>query len=236
MPIRLFWEAERYGKLNRHRHIWKRIVNVLACIVVFCTTYALILPAITVETTYICGIEEHIHTQDCYATDGATLVCELSEHTHSEQCQPVTELTEEESARVTAVISQIDALPAAAEIEKTVQELEETGAYAQEETYLTQTYTAVNQAYADYSALDSRLQPRVTNALKLMELEYIWSASTYEEAADSSVIGDRLNGDFAYISNVEHVACSTGTKPFDTEEGAGKDIYAYRVYLYRRRL
>lgn len=223
MPIRLFWEAERYGKLNRHRHIWKRIVNALACIVVFCTTYALILPAITVETTYICGIEEHIHTQDCYATDGATLVCELSEHTHSEQCQPVTELTEEESARVAAVISQIDALPAAAEIEKTVQELEATGAYTQEETYLTQTYTAVNQAYTDYSALDSRLQPKVTNALKLMELEYIWSASAYDEAEDSSVIGERLDGDFAYISNVRTVSCSTGTN-LDETEGPGKDI------------
>ena len=42
-------EAQKYIAKNRRRRIWKDIVIVLACIVVFCTTYALILPAITVE-------------------------------------------------------------------------------------------------------------------------------------------------------------------------------------------
>ena len=33
----------------RGRRIWKNIFSTLACVVVFCTVYALILPAITLE-------------------------------------------------------------------------------------------------------------------------------------------------------------------------------------------
>lgn len=42
-------EAQKYIKKNRNRRTWKHIVIALACVVVFCTTYALILPAITTE-------------------------------------------------------------------------------------------------------------------------------------------------------------------------------------------
>ncbi len=51
---------------NSRRLAWKRIVFVLGCVVVFCTTYALILPAITMEVPTYCGFEEHIHTDECY--------------------------------------------------------------------------------------------------------------------------------------------------------------------------
>ena len=52
-------------KNNRHKR-WKGIVSILACMVVFCTVYALILPALTAEGTPHCGKEEHTHTEDCY--------------------------------------------------------------------------------------------------------------------------------------------------------------------------
>lgn len=42
-------EAQKYINKNRNRRTWKHIVIALACVVVFCTTYALILPAITTE-------------------------------------------------------------------------------------------------------------------------------------------------------------------------------------------
>ena len=51
---------------NSRRLAWKRIVFVMGCIVVFCTTYALILPAITMEIPTYCGFIEHIHTDECY--------------------------------------------------------------------------------------------------------------------------------------------------------------------------
>lgn len=86
------------------------MVSCLAAVVVFCTTYALILPAITLERAPVCGLEEHthaeecytaaevlscgleeseehIHTGDCYTTE-YVLSCGLEEHTHTEGCYP----------------------------------------------------------------------------------------------------------------------------------------------------
>ena len=58
-------EAEKYAKQNYRRRIWRKIVRVMACAVVFCTTYALILPAITLEKTQ-CSLDEHTHSESCY--------------------------------------------------------------------------------------------------------------------------------------------------------------------------
>ncbi len=65
---------------KKHR-VWQQIVTVLACFVVFCTTYALILPAITMETStdpnpVFCGDEEHNHTLICYSDPEADLETE----------------------------------------------------------------------------------------------------------------------------------------------------------------
>lgn len=78
---------------NHRKSIWKRIVSVLACIVVFCTTYALILPALTLEKDAECGLEEHTHTEACYIRDDSSapevLVCNaetLGLHVHTDAC------------------------------------------------------------------------------------------------------------------------------------------------------
>ncbi|WP_300965258.1 SpaA isopeptide-forming pilin-related protein [Faecalibaculum rodentium] len=103
----------RKGKLFTGK-AWKRMVRILSCIVVFCTTYALILPAITQEAQAYCGNMEHKHTEqcykeiescgreehehgeDCYDADG-NLTCTLEEHTHSDECyRELLECTEEE--------------------------------------------------------------------------------------------------------------------------------------------
>ncbi len=66
----------------------------MACIVVFGTTYALILPAITMSNDTYCGKEEHVHTQEeCYER---VLVCGYddtgtnggaeTQHQHSDSC------------------------------------------------------------------------------------------------------------------------------------------------------
>lgn len=41
--------AEKYMKAHKRKKSWYRVVTGLACVVVFCTVYALILPAITME-------------------------------------------------------------------------------------------------------------------------------------------------------------------------------------------
>ena len=68
----------------------------LSCVVVFCTVYALILPAITLERKTVCGQEEHSHTEECYASDGR-LTCGKTEHTHTESCYADDKTTEDQS-------------------------------------------------------------------------------------------------------------------------------------------
>ena len=80
--------ADRFLSRNRRRQTWKKAVSILACIVVFCTTYALILPALTMEENTYCGLEPHQHSQECY---GRILICgqeqnETTTHTHTEDC------------------------------------------------------------------------------------------------------------------------------------------------------
>lgn len=60
----------------------------LAAAVVFFTTYALILPAVTMEKEP-CQISEHVHTDDCYILENGELVCtekEDSGHQHTDDC------------------------------------------------------------------------------------------------------------------------------------------------------
>ena len=83
---------EKLNANHRRYRTWQKVVSVLACITVFCTTYALILPAITLESSpdVICGMEEHTHTSDCYERT-PVLVCENTdpEHVHTDECYQV---------------------------------------------------------------------------------------------------------------------------------------------------
>lgn len=100
-------KAGSYAARHKRRSHWRRLLMALACVVVFCTTYALILPAITLENPEaldapVCGLEEHIHSESCFEArpeaqhkqfhccdGGGNLVgisSDLVLHTHDEQC------------------------------------------------------------------------------------------------------------------------------------------------------
>ena len=64
----LFQRAAQVYQNRRRKQLWYRVVSGMACVVVFCTVYALILPAITLEKESACGMEEHTHTEECYIT------------------------------------------------------------------------------------------------------------------------------------------------------------------------
>lgn len=85
----LLQQAIKLNKQRKRRMWWKRFVRVVAMVVVFCTTYALILPAITMHTETVCGMEEHSHTESCYAP-GLSCVSELTAanvvHVHDSLC------------------------------------------------------------------------------------------------------------------------------------------------------
>ena len=72
MNMDIHSQAEELNKKHRRKRTWYKILFVPICLVVFVTTYALILPAITMESTpdTYCGIAEHVHTDDCYELPG----------------------------------------------------------------------------------------------------------------------------------------------------------------------
>lgn len=79
-------------KDHKKRQMWYRIVTTLAVVVVFVTTYMLILPAITMENKAECGITEHKHDANCYSSHyekEKELVCttdSLGVHKHTDGC------------------------------------------------------------------------------------------------------------------------------------------------------
>lgn len=114
------WRKMRvYVRRSKDRAALREIVRFIAGIVVFCTTYALILPAITLETTdALCGLSHeheaacyagakvtppdenardltgltlHTHNQFCFDT-GGNMICplpEVFEHVHTEECYEI---------------------------------------------------------------------------------------------------------------------------------------------------
>ena len=58
------------------RRIFTRLISTVGAVVVFVTTYALVLPAITLEINAGCGIEEHQHDDSCWTE---VLTCEKEE-------------------------------------------------------------------------------------------------------------------------------------------------------------
>lgn len=91
-------QAEEYISRNRRRRIWKRIAGGMACVAACATLFLLARPGLTMETG--CGLEEHTHTEACYAPAQADpalqegekgdtqpeLICGKEEHVHSEAC------------------------------------------------------------------------------------------------------------------------------------------------------
>ena len=83
--------AEKYTKEHQRKKRWYRVVTCLACVVVFCTVYALILPAITLEKG-ACEIPEHTHSEACYTqvtstrTEPVCTIENLNLHQHDDTC------------------------------------------------------------------------------------------------------------------------------------------------------
>ena len=88
----LLQDAEPYASAHRRKRCWYQVMTCLAAAVVFCTTYALILPAITLEKQ--CALPEHTHTEACYTSVQGDLICTQStepQHTHTEECYQETQ-------------------------------------------------------------------------------------------------------------------------------------------------
>lgn len=79
MKEELLQQAAGFRKKSKKKQRLSKVVTLLAAVVVFCTTYALILPAITMEQNLVCEAQEHIHDDSCYLQTetvmGKYLVC-----------------------------------------------------------------------------------------------------------------------------------------------------------------
>lgn len=77
--------VKKIARQKKRHSAWRKAVTCVAALVVFCTTYALILPAITMEKSdYSCGLQAHTHTADCYQLSCGQV--EIFSHTHGEDC------------------------------------------------------------------------------------------------------------------------------------------------------
>lgn len=83
-------QVDKLNTTHKKKKRWQKVVQILAAIVVFCTTYAMILPAITWESTLICELEEHTHSDKCYKEviipETNELICTHEEHEHTDEC------------------------------------------------------------------------------------------------------------------------------------------------------
>ena len=115
MDKELHRQAHDLNVNRKHRKSWQTFVKMLALCVVFCTSYVLVLPAITPQQQPICGQEGHVHSTECYSqpqailencaipaealvlhqhsglcfNEAGELICPLAEkslHTHDESC------------------------------------------------------------------------------------------------------------------------------------------------------
>ena len=84
--------AKKYIKAHQRKKRWYMVVTCLACVVVACTVYALIRPAITMIKG-ACEIPEHTHSEACYTqvtsaalTDPVYTIENLNLHQHDDAC------------------------------------------------------------------------------------------------------------------------------------------------------
>lgn len=84
------WGTEYFKNLIKDKtrtKRWRKVLLCLSCVVVFWTVYALILPAITLESKK-CNIEEHTHSAECYS-ESQELICGKEEHVHTSECTSI---------------------------------------------------------------------------------------------------------------------------------------------------
>ena len=118
---------------------------------------------------YYCGFQEHSHDASCVDENGE-LICGLDEHTHDEACIDY----------IGALIVKIDTLPTSEEAEAVLVAYEETEDWNGYETYQQKISDIAWPLYYACEELTEDELAQVTNYDKLMDLQWLWSASIYK--------------------------------------------------------
>ena len=126
-------------------------------------------------------------------------------------------LSEEELSQVDEVIALIDDIPSPEEIQEKMEALEDDE--EEYEKYYLKLQKQVLEAFEAYEALSEAQQEKVTNAEKLLQMDWM-KAETLE--SPEGVMGP----DEAYVNSISVTSRTTGTAPWDKEEGRGNDTGA----------
>lgn len=178
MREKLLPKAEDITKKRKMHNRWKQFVKIMACVVVFCTTYALILPAITMEN-------------DLYSE-------------------------EMKQGRLEAITKYIAEIPELEEFNETLQsyeDSEDTDSYKQ---YFLDTRFSVCQAYGIYQVMGEDERANVSEADKMLALEYLIDDETYSFSAATTVHAVNY-----YCGANNSMIVRHGTDPSTLESGTG---------------
>lgn len=123
----------------------------------------------------------------------------------------------DEQSQVDEVIALIDQIPSPEEIQEKMEDLEDDeDGYTK---YYLELHKQVLEAFDAYEALTEEQQKEVTNAEKLLQMDWM-KAETLE--SPEGVMGP----DEAYVNSISVTSRTTGTAPWDKEEGRGNDTGA----------
>ena len=73
MDQKLERQALYVQRRRKRKKGWSAFVRAMAMCVVLCTAYVLALPAITLQEQPICGLQDHVHSAECWSQPQATL-------------------------------------------------------------------------------------------------------------------------------------------------------------------
>lgn len=180
--------VERFIKLNRRMKRWQRVVSVMAAVVVFVTTYALVLPAITLDADTAstqAGIDVAAGEN---VPDEAGTVFESVEEEPAEEEEPAVEEEPEEAAAEENSSSEsgsqdAEAAQPEAVAENSADESEQTEVLTTEEAA---TYSTTEEAIAAVTGKTAEEVKLITEDTKLVfndpEDEYVVTAEFGESA------------------------------------------------------
>ncbi len=133
------------------------------------------------------------------------------------------QLSEEELSQVDEVIALIDDIPSPEEIQEKMEDLEDDE--EEYEKYYLKLQKQVLEAFEAYEALSEVQQEKVTNAEKLLQMDWM-KAETLESPEGQEKVWEVMQPDEAYVNEIKITKRSTGTEPFDSTEGDGNDTTA----------
>ena len=236
---KLLAKIRKILKDRRTRQLLTRTVSVTAAIVVFVTTYALVLPAITMETEADCGIEAHQHDSSCYEdrlicdipeSDGhqhtascyeKILICGKEVHTHSTECYSPANNTSSSWSTESAAVAATDSAAAGITVQTFMDDVE----ILEDDSFSSSTFSTSSTADSE-SDDTADLYATFSEDIDASGGDAAETDNQLSETADSPLVADSPLADDSPSSESDaNAAIETGTV-INTSDGAATNEIA----------